>query len=692
MSGKASRTGLIGCVAALLWLIAASSAHAAPTWLPAFDLGFPATQVVMASDGTTVYAGRPFVGGSYRVTVRVRPPGGPLGSVQYLSPDGGSPQGFALATGGDGRVVVAWVEGGSPGIVETAVLPAGGVSFGDPEAMPTTAGESPGGNVATAVDGAGDVLLLWGARGTSGSPPPVYLRFGERPASGSTPTTQLVDSYGGLGPNESVSMQYLNVGAADDGSAVLAWMRSYSNSNSDASSDTVFARLRTPGQPFGATSTIDSASVVGPSTYPQSFIGSLSAAMTHGGHVGVTWSKSVTASSGAAQTWTIGFKEGDANAGLSATADATPGFGGSPFEPTVALGPDGRVAIAALANVSGTVRPQVALRPPGGVFGIVQNLAPTGPAAVGLDIAAGASGELNAVWVTGSLGSLAISAAAAEPGGTFAAGSTLASNLAGVNIPDVSVGPKGDGVAAWSTTTAGGAAGFDHSPPSFPAPAFPASATVGVPAAFSVGAPNDIWGPIASITWDFGDGATADGTSVSHTYAAPGSPTAKLVVTDAAGNAASATSAVPVVAGAVPADTTPPVVTGASLSRKVFAVGVAPTALTAKRHKRGTVIRFTLSEAASVKVAIRRAAPGRRRGARCVKPTAKLRRAKRCTRYVLKGTLQRSGKAGANAVAFSGRLGKRALGPGRYRAIITATDLAHNAGKPVTLSFRIVRR
>jgi hypothetical protein len=692
MSGKASRTGLIGCVAALLWLIAASSAHAAPAWLPAFDLGFPVTQVVMASDGTTVYAGRPFVAGSYRVAVQVRPPGGPLGAVQYLSPDGGSPQGFALATGGDGRVAFAWIEGNSPGIVETAVLPAGGVTFGDAEAMPTTAGESPGGNPAAAVDGAGDVLVLWGARGTSGSPPPVYLRFGERPASAAAPTTQLVDSSGGLGPNESVSMQDLSVEAADDGSAVLAWLRSYSNSNSDASSGTVFARLRTPGQPFGATSTIDSASVVGPTTYPQSFIGSLSAAMTPGGHAGVTWTKAVTATNGAAQTWTISFKEGDANAGLGATADATPGFGNSPFELTLALGPDGRVAIAALANVSGTARPQVALRPPGGVFGIVQNLAPTGPPAAGLDIAAGAAGELNAVWATGSLGSLAISASAAAPGGTFGPGSTLASNLASLNIPRVAVGPKNDGVAAWSTNSTGAAAGFDASPPSFPAPAFPAAATVGVPAAFAVGAPSEVWGPVASITWDFGDGATAAGTSVSHTYAAPGSATAKLVVTDAAGNAASASSTVPVAAAAAPADTTAPVVTGASLSRKVFAVGAAPTALTAKRHKRGTVIRFTLSEAASVKVAMRRAAAGRRRGARCVTPTAKLRHARRCTRYVLKGTLQRSGKAGANAVAFSGRLGKRALKPGRYRAVITATDAAHNAGKPVTLSFRIVRR
>lgn len=37
MVGRASRTGLIAGVAALLWLIAAGSAHAAPSSLPAFE-------------------------------------------------------------------------------------------------------------------------------------------------------------------------------------------------------------------------------------------------------------------------------------------------------------------------------------------------------------------------------------------------------------------------------------------------------------------------------------------------------------------------------------------------------------------------------------------------------------------------------------------------------------------------------
>jgi hypothetical protein len=43
-------------------------------------------------------------------------------------------------------------------------------------------------------------------------------------------------------------------------------------------------------------------------------------------------------------------------------------------------------------------------------------------------------------------------------------------------------------------------------------------------------------------------------------------------------------------------------------------------------------------------------------------------------------------------VPFSGRLGRRALKPGRYRAVIAATDAAGNKSSTVTLTFRIVRR
>ena len=103
-------------------------------------------------------------------------------------------------------------------------------------------------------------------------------------------------------------------------------------------------------------------------------------------------------------------------------------------------------------------------------------------------------------------------------------------------------------------------------------------------------------------------------------------------------------------------------------------------------------MRYSLSEAAKVTVAIARKAAGRRKGAKCVAPTSKLRRAKRCTRYRNEGRLTRASGPGPVSIAFSGRVGKRALAVGRHRMTLSATDPAGNASKGSTLSFRIVRR
>jgi hypothetical protein len=48
--------------------------------------------------------------------------------------------------------------------------------------------------------------------------------------------------------------------------------------------------------------------------------------------------------------------------------------------------------------------------------------------------------------------------------------------------------------------------------------------------------------------------------------------------------------------------------------------------------------------------------------------------------------------AGAKRLAFSGRVGKRALKPGRYRMAITATDAAGNRSRTRVLKLTIVRR
>jgi YVTN family beta-propeller protein len=70
-------------------------------------------------------------------------------------------------------------------------------------------------------------------------------------------------------------------------------------------------------------------------------------------------------------------------------------------------------------------------------------------------------------------------------------------------------------------------------PDQSPTAAFTApSATVGTPAAFSGAASTDPDGSVVSWSWGFGDGGVGSGVSVTHTYAAPGTYSAKLSVVD----------------------------------------------------------------------------------------------------------------------------------------------------------------
>jgi hypothetical protein len=115
-----------------------------------------------------------------------------------------------------------------------------------------------------------------------------------------------------------------------------------------------------------------------------------------------------------------------------------------------------------------------------------------------------------------------------------------------------------------------------------------------------------------------------------------------------------------------------PLITGFRATPSLFAIGRASTPRAARTHH-GTRFRYTLSERAKVSLKIQRRLRGRH------------------ARYRTVARLTRSGKAGVNLTRFTGRIGKRALRPGRYRARITAIDAAANRSAPRTTRFRIAR-
>ena len=121
-------------------------------------------------------------------------------------------------------------------------------------------------------------------------------------------------------------------------------------------------------------------------------------------------------------------------------------------------------------------------------------------------------------------------------------------------------------------------------------------------------------------------------------------------------------------------DVIAPSVTRFRMTRRRFRVGRRPTpVLLPSRVRAGSAFRFGLSERASVRLRI----------ARCLPPSRRLELHRRCTRWRRVGLLRRRDlPAGPIRVRFSGRIGRRALRPGLYRARIIATDGAGNHSPP----------
>jgi hypothetical protein len=135
--------------------------------------------------------------------------------------------------------------------------------------------------------------------------------------------------------------------------------------------------------------------------------------------------------------------------------------------------------------------------------------------------------------------------------------------------------------------------------------------------------------------------------------------------------------------------------TALSETYSTFAVGGSSTPLSgrtaANRHHKGTVFSFRLDRRATVKIAIQTTARGRRVGRTCKPDSHTLRRRPRCTRTVTVTTLSRTSHFGHNKIAFSGRIGGRALKPGHYTAVFAAI-FAAGVSPRQSLTFTIVRR
>jgi PKD repeat protein len=273
---------------------------------------------------------------------------------------------------------------------------------------------------------------------------------------------------------------------------------------------------------------------------------------------------------------------------------------------------------------------------------------------------------------------------AIDSGGDCATTCLTVPDLAGLTRP---IDGNGDGAAVRDM----GAFEYARQAPSATASVDRSSALTGELVAFSgAGSSDPDPGDALTYAWSFDDGTAAPGQDVTHPFTTAGPHTATLTVTDPTGLTATAAATVAVAAPLVVKDTVAPALSKVSMSPSTFAVASGSTATTAKRH-RGTRIRFTVSEAAKIVATFDRKKPGVRSGKRCVAKSHKHRHGKACTRYVRAGTLTRTSEpAGADSIAFTGRLGKHRLARGRYRMRLRATDAAGNRSSEKTATFHVV--
>ncbi len=225
------------------------------------------------------------------------------------------------------------------------------------------------------------------------------------------------------------------------------------------------------------------------------------------------------------------------------------------YEPSVALDA-GNTAVAVwtgeLVDNPGGLVVQGAVRPSGSVFSDPQELTEPSGLAVEPYVASDLAGNAIAVWdgFDVELGHQVVQTATRPPGSGTRFGPVTRISPAGATSVDgrLAFDAEGNAAAVWrrrrGEATTVQAAGYDAASPALVSVSVPPVANSGIAAPFSAMA-TDRWTAV-TIRWDFGDGTTATGAAVGHTYATPGSYPVVVTAADAVGNAVSAARTVQV--------------------------------------------------------------------------------------------------------------------------------------------------
>ncbi len=526
--GGVARAIRVGAAVAAAGVVGAAPAAAAPSWLGTQTLGgadaaaAPQAAVDAAGDAVVAYTDD---AGVVRATSRAAGAASAWGAPASLG-SGTVPR---LAVNADGRAVVVYRDAG--GTISAAVRDDAAGAWSAPVAL--TASAVPAGVVLrVALDAAGDAVAAWNTSGAA-------VEAATRPAGGAWGAPEVLCT--------TCDKPALAVDA--DGNAVAAWVR--------ASRGESRIRPAAPGfvSAWGAATWATPVNVT-PLQPQLAMDGRGTTLMAFKDQVGATIS--AIARQGSGGEFTLGASWSVPQV-LSVPGDNVD-------QPQVAMDAGGD-AVVAWRHVSGPATVQAVSRSaddPWSGWTSPQNLLVTASPVANPQVSTNAAGDVAVAWEQPTATAVMASVRPASAGATaaFPAATELASGASAESAPAVAMDPAGNGVSAWRedgvSASAVRAAGWDAAGPVVTSFTGPASGTAGDVLAFAA-ATDDVWSPLgAAASWDFGDGATDSGASVTHAYSQAGIYTVTMTRADILGNATTRTRTVTIAAAPAPPAPPPP--------------------------------------------------------------------------------------------------------------------------------------
>ncbi|MGA9371162.1 MAG: hypothetical protein WBV53_04875, partial [Solirubrobacterales bacterium] len=564
-----------------------------------------------------------------------------FGAPVDLSAPGGGATEPQVAFDPSGNALAVWTRSnGTDLIVQARFRPAGGPFDPLPATDLSAAGQSAF-TPQVAFDGAGNALAIWSRYSAPNSAS--VVQAASRPPGGGFGAP--VD----LSLTEADQSQVAFDGA---GNALAVWAR-FNGSN-----EIVEGAFRPAGGSFAP---LGNLSVTGQDAFdPQ-------VAFDGAGTAIVVW----TRSNGTNDIVQAAFRPAGGNFGTPMDLSAA---GEDAGEPQVASASDGH-AIVVWTRSNGTNDiVQAAFRAPGSNFATRTNLSAAGRNAGQPQVAYDGSGNALAIWRRSNGTNNIVQAASRPAGSVFGAGVDLSGAGGSAIEPQVAFDGDGNALAVWRRFNgANGIVQAAFRPAGGSFTALPDLSAAGATAA------------TPQVAFDPSGNALAVWTRLSGTnivQAAFGPP---FVPGASPGNGPGP--------GTAPADTTSPSFTGKAKAKpskfQVDRKGKKETAV--KAAAKGTKFKYSLSEAATVTFAIERRTSGRKLKGKCLKKTRSSAKRRRCARFKRVGAFRAQSNAGPNGKRFSGRIGKRTLKPGSYRALLTAVDAAGNESRPAKVAFKVVR-